>query len=197
MHSSMPESASGGGCLLPGGGMSAPGEGGVCSGGFVCSWGVSAPRRGCLLPGGGVCYRGVSASGGVSAPGRVYSGEVSALGGVWSWGVSTLGVGGCLLLRASARGVSAFGGVCSRRGYLFLGGGVCSQGGIPACTEADTPLVNRMTNRCKNITLATTSLRPVKTHMQNTFSCRILFSSSASNLTARWGVFFVRSIGSS
>ena len=33
-------------------------------------------------------------------------------------------------------------------------------GGIPACTEADPP-VNRMTNRCKNITLATTSLRPV------------------------------------
>ena len=33
-------------------------------------------------------------------------------------------------------------------------------GGIPACTEADPP-VNRMTDRCKNITLATTSLRPV------------------------------------
>ena len=38
------------------------------------------------------------------------------------------------------------------------GGGGC---GIPACTEADTPPVNRMTDRCKNITLATTSLRPV------------------------------------
>ena len=34
-------------------------------------------------------------------------------------------------------------------------------GGIPACTEADTPPVNRMTNSSKNITLATTSLRPV------------------------------------
>ena len=39
-------------------------------------------------------------------------------------------------------------------------------GGIPASTEADPtppppPPVNRMTNRCKNITLATTSLRPV------------------------------------
>ena len=57
-------------------------------------------------------------------------------------------------------GVSAlgrlWGAVCSR--------GVCSQGvggGIPACTEADPP-VNRMTNRCKNITFAT-SLRTVKT----------------------------------
>ena len=44
---------------------------------------------------------------------------------------------------------------------LLLGGGVCSGGGgIPACTEADPP-VNRMTDTSKNITLATTSLRPV------------------------------------
>ena len=49
------------------------------------------------------------------------------------------------------------------RGACFLGG--CFPGrrcGIPACTEADSPPVNRMTDRCKNITLATTSLRPVK-----------------------------------
>ena len=34
---------------------------------------------------------------------------------------------------------------------------------IPACTEADTPPppVNRITDTSKNITLATTSLRPV------------------------------------
>ena len=32
--------------------------------------------------------------------------------------------------------------------------------GIPACTEADPP-VNRMIDTSKNITLATTSLRPV------------------------------------
>ena len=56
------------------------------------------------------------------------------LGGVWSWGVS--GPGGC---------------VCS-------GGGVVSHHAL-----RQTPPVNRMTNRCKNITLATTSLRPVKT----------------------------------
>ena len=30
-------------------------------------------------------------------------------------------------------------------------------GGIPACTEADPSPVNRMTNRCKNITLPQTS----------------------------------------
>ena len=43
-----------------------------------------------------------------------------------------------------------------RGGCLLPGRG----GGIPTCTEADPP-VNRMTDRCKNITLATTSLRPV------------------------------------
>ena len=47
------------------------------------------------------------------------------------------------------RGLSGPGGVCSGRGS------------IPACTEADTPPVNRMTNSSKNITLATTSLRLV------------------------------------
>ena len=64
------------------------------------------------------------------------------------------------------RGVSAPcggpGGVSAPRGMSAGGGGVCSRGGgIPACTEAESPPVNRMTNRCKNITLATTSLRPV------------------------------------
>ena len=64
---------------------------------------------------------------------------------------SLLPGGGCLL-----------GGVCSG-GCLLLGEGVSALGGgIPPCTEADTPPVNRMTDRCKNITLATTSLRPVK-----------------------------------
>ena len=36
-------------------------------------------------------------------------------------------------------GLSAPGGVCSRRGVSALGGG------IPACTEADTPRVDRQT----------------------------------------------------
>ena len=112
-----------------------------------------------LLPGGGGGW--VSAPGGVSAPegsapgegvsawgclllGGVCSWGVSAPGGVCSWGVSALG-GCCLLL-----------GVCSWGGCLLPGG--C---GIPACTEADIPPVDRMTDRCKNITLATTLLRPV------------------------------------
>ena len=95
--------------------------------------------------------------------------------GAWSWG--SLLLGGCLLLGVSApRRVSAPGGcllpgagVCSG-GCLLPGGGVSAPGGclvlgggIPACTEADThtpPPVNRMTDRCKNITFAT-SLRTV------------------------------------
>ena len=102
----------------------------------------------------------------VSAP----RGMVSAPRGVCSQGVSAPG---CLLLLP--------GGVCSQRGCLLqggvysggsapggsaprgAGGGVSAPGGggIPACTEADAPRVIRKTNRCKNITLATTSLRPV------------------------------------
>ena len=89
--------------------------------------------------------RGVSALvGGMSAPGVC----VSALGGV-----SAL-VG---------RGVCSGGQVSAPGGCLLLGGCLLQGGcGITACTEADTPPVNRMTDRCKNITLATTSLRPVK-----------------------------------
>ena len=87
-------------------------------------------------PGGGCLLGGVSAPG-VSAHGGCLLWEVSALGGVCSWRGCLLG--GCLL-----QGVSAPGGC-----------------GIPAGTEAGTPPVNRMTDRCKNITLATTSLRPV------------------------------------
>ena len=60
------------------------------------------------------------------SPGMHCSGGCLLPGGVCSWG--------CLL-----PGVSALGG----------GGGVCSQEGvcIPACTEADTLPVNRMTDR--------------------------------------------------
>ena len=63
---------------------------------------------------------------------------MSAVGGVCSRGVSTLG--GCLLP----------GGVCS--------GGVCSRGrGVVSqhALRQTPPAVNRMTNRCKNIVLAT------------------------------------------
>ena len=60
-------------------------------------------------------------------------------GGTWSRGVHGPG-GWC----------AWSGGVCMGWGCMVLGGG------IPACTEADPP-VNRMTNRCKNITLPQTS----------------------------------------
>ena len=66
----------------------------------------------------------------------------------------------------------ASGGVCATwKGVLP--GGVCFLGrcGIPACTEADSP-VNRMTDRCKNITFAT-SLRTViiEVIIQNKHNC--------------------------
>ena len=65
--------------------------------------------------------------GGVSAPGGVCS-----RGGVCSWGVSARG-GVC------SRGVSARDGSAPGGGVSVLGGG------IPACTEADTPRVDRHT----------------------------------------------------
>ena len=131
-------------------------QGGISALGGVWSWGVSPPG-GCLL------WRCL-VLGGVWSGGLLQGGLV--LGGVCSGAVSTLVLGVCLL-----RGVSTLGGgVWSQGGCLVLGvsapGGVCSRGvsapggcGIPACTEADTPTphVNRMTDRCKNITLATTS----------------------------------------
>ena len=69
------------------------------------------------------------------------------------WGCACPGgayPGGC-----TYRGVCSWGGVSSRGG----GVGVCSRG-MGVCL-IHAPPVNRMTNRCKNITLATTSLRPV------------------------------------
>ena len=115
--------------------------GGVCSGG-VClggclPWGVSAPRGvsapgGCLLQWVSACSRGVCL--GVSAPGGVSS-------------------GGCLLWGVSATGGSAPGGA----GGCLLLGGFC----IPACTEADTPLLTESQTPVKHY-LGPTSLRSVK-----------------------------------
>ena len=69
-------------------------------------------------------------------------------------GASFLGRGGLLPGGSASRGgCLLLGGVCFRGG-LLLGGS------IPACTEADPP-INSMTDTSKNITLATTSLRPV------------------------------------
>ena len=87
---------------------------------------------------------------GVCFPGR---------GSPWSGGV-------CLVLGGSpwSGGFLPGRGVCLVWGGLPGPGGVClvlGGSGIPACTEADTlPPVDRHT--CKNITLATTSLRLVK-----------------------------------
>ena len=129
-----------GGCLLLGG-VSAPGGSGacVCALGGVCSGGVCS--GGCLFQG-RVCSQGDVSSQGVSAPG-----DVSAPRGVSAPRRCLLKEGGM----STPRGVSA------PRGCLLLGGR-----GIPACTEADTPPpVDRITDACKNITLATTSLRPI------------------------------------
>ena len=71
----------------------------------------------------------------------------------------------CSLLRGGGvclvRGVSAPGGVSAPRGWgvvgcLLLGG--LLRGGIPACTETDTPPPCGQTHACENIT----SLRPLK-----------------------------------
>ena len=52
-------------------------------------------------------------------------------------------------------------------GACLLPGGVCSQGGVVSQHALmQTPPVNRITDTSKNITLATTSLRPVKTRSQ-------------------------------
>ena len=61
-------------------------------------------------------------------------------------------------------GVSGLGGGVSGPGVcvcLVWGGSASVPCGIPPLDQAQPPPVNRMTNRCKNITLATTSLRPV------------------------------------
>ena len=97
-----------------------------------------------LCTGGGVCSGGCTWSRG----GCVCSGGVCLLGeGVcvcsggcaWSWGESAL------------RGVSAS-GRCLLLGGVPGPGGVCSWG-----VSGTPPPVNRMTNRCKNITLPQTS----------------------------------------
>ena len=59
--------------------------------------------------------------------------------------------------RLGRRGCVLPGDVCSWGGLSAPGGG-----GIPACTEADTLPVDRMTDTCKNITFVT-SLQTVTT----------------------------------
>ena len=79
---------------------------------------------------------GVSAPGGYLLPGA---------GGCCSGRREVSAPGGCLLL-----GGCLLGGVSAPRGDLLKG--VSARGdGIPACTEADTPPVDRITDACKNI----------------------------------------------
>ena len=136
--------------VLPGGGvLLGPGGG--------CAW-SRGRRRGegwfLLGPGGWVC----AWSGGGSF--LVWGRGVCA----WSWGAvpgpggGLLGPGGFLL--------GPGGGVCLVLGGVFLlgPGGVCLvPGGSPWSRGVlrRPPPVNRITDTCKNITLATTSLRPV------------------------------------
>ena len=133
----------------------------LCTGGCTWSRGVSAPGGGCAWSGGmylvlgGVPGLGVYlvpggctwSRGGVPGPGEVYlvpGGAPGPRGCTWSWGGTWSG--GC-----------TWSGV-----YLVpgVGGSVCSRG----CTWSQgvggvrySPPVNRMTNRCKNITLPQTS----------------------------------------
>ena len=111
---------------------------------------------GCLL-GGGVCSGG---------------------GGVCSWVGVCLWSGGCLFQGVSASGL---GGVCSRGVSAPWGvwGGVCSGGvclwsrgglllGVYPCMHwGRPPPVNRMTDRCKNITLPQTSFAGGKNAQRN------------------------------
>ena len=60
--------------------------------------------------------------------------------------------GGCLLLGGVCSGGSALG-----RGAYLPAPGMGGWYGIPACTEADPPVTDRMTDRRKNITLPQTS----------------------------------------
>ena len=71
---------------------------------------------------------------------------------------SRLLVGGVCPGKGVSRGVTAWGGVCPG-GRGCLPRGVC----IPACTRADTHHVDRMTDRCKNITFPQHRLRTVIT----------------------------------
>ena len=94
----------------------------------------SASRGGLPGPGGGVCL----------VPGGCLPGPGGVLhaGGVWFGGVSQPGGWG--------GGSPCWGGSGP--------GGVSQPGGV---LLARPPPVNRMTDRCKNITLAKTSFRPV------------------------------------
>ena len=113
-------------------------------GGVLPAGGVLlGPRRVCLVLGGSAWSLG---GGGFSLPG----------GSAWSReGFSLVPGGG---------GLSLPGGFSLVPGGSPCWGGLPGPGGVSAWSRGcspETPLVNRITHTCKNITLATTSLRPV------------------------------------
>ena len=129
----------------------------ICRG-VSLPWGASLP--GGVLPAEGppcqgvLTAKGVSLLGGLLARGPPCLGGSPCQGGLLVRGVSL--VGGLL-----ARGVSLLGGW----GWFSLPGGSPCQGGLLAgggFSLPETPPVDRITDTSKNITLATTSLRPVK-----------------------------------
>ena len=125
-----------GGCTLSGVGV--PGPTGVYPPGGVPTQGVylvpgDVPAQGVYLVPGGCTCQGVPGPGGCTC-----------WGCIWSWG-DVPGLGVYLVWECTwSRGCTCLGGVPGLRGYL----------------PRYSPPVNRMTDRCKNITFAT-SLRTV------------------------------------
>ena len=125
----------------------------------------------------GVCSRGgvpgpggmYLVPGGVPGPGGVYlvwGGVPGPRGGTWFRGVYLV-LGGCTWSRGGVPGPGGYlvpGGCTWPWGVYLVPGGVylVPRGGVNGQV---LPPVNRMTNRCKNITLAKTSFRPVKTQL--------------------------------
>ena len=104
-------------------------------------------------------------------------------GSVWSGGGSPWSGGFSLVPGGSAWSGGVLPGGC----LPGLGGSPWSWGGLPGpggspCRggSPETPPVNRITDTCKNITLATTSLRPVTRSW--TFSCNLSVSLSTFTL---------------
>ena len=126
-------------------------------GGGGCTWSGGMY----LVPGGWV-----PGPGGVPDPRGVY---LVPGGCTWSGGVGGYLVRGVYLILGGVPGrggVPGPGGVYLVPGvYLILGGCTWSLGGVPGpggvYLVRYSPTVNRMTNRCKNITLAKTSFRLV------------------------------------
>ena len=155
----------------------------VFQGGCTCQGGVPArgcvPARGVYLPGGCTCQ-------GVYLPEEgctCQMGGVPARGGCTCQGVY-LPEGGV----PARGGCTCLGGVPVRGGVYLTGGGYTWSG-----TPNPPSPVNRMTDRCKNITLAKTSFRPVKIFsglvspcLNNPESIIIIFQRTQGCPTPKW-----------